>query len=59
VAPRTHASAFSDVESDFFNREADLYKASSVESFDDLEGASEHAGSSSPGSGTRTGPRRG
>jgi len=59
VAPRTHASAFSDVESDFFNREADLYKASSVESFDDLEGTSEHAGSSSPGSGTRTGPRRG
>jgi hypothetical protein len=58
-APRAHASAFSDVESDFFNREADLYKASSVESFDDLEGNSEHVGSSNPGTGTRTGPRRG
>jgi hypothetical protein len=40
------------VESDFFNREADLYAPDTVESFDDLDGT--------PGR-TRTGngPRRG
>ena len=51
VAPRIHASSgvgtnntgrspsngFNDVEADFFDREADLYKKESVESFDDLD----------------------
>jgi hypothetical protein len=50
--PHPHANPFSDVESDFFNREADLYAPDTVESFDDLDGT--------PGR-TRTGngPRRG
>jgi hypothetical protein len=33
----THASAFDDVEADFFAREADLYKREAVDSFDDLD----------------------
>jgi CheY-like chemotaxis protein len=50
--PHSHGNPFSDVESDFFNREADLYAPDTVESFDDLDGT--------PGR-TRTGngPRRG
>jgi len=35
---RTPSSGFSAMESDFFEREADLYKRESVETFDDLEG---------------------
>lgn len=35
---RTQAKHFDEVESDFFAREADLYRRDSVESFDDLEG---------------------
>jgi hypothetical protein len=34
---RTPSNGFSAVEADFFNREADLYKGESVETFDDLE----------------------
>ncbi len=50
--PHAHANPFSDVESDFFNREADLYAPNTVESFDDLDGT--------PGrTGTGNGPRRG
>ena len=35
---RPHSESFSLVEADFFEREADLYKRESVETFDDLEG---------------------
>jgi CheY-like chemotaxis protein len=50
--PHPHGNPFSDVESDFFNREADLYAPDTVESFDDLDGT--------PGrTGTGNGPRRG
>lgn len=47
-----HGNAFSDVEADFFNREADLYTPNAVDSFDDLDASPGH---------TRTGngPRRG
>ncbi|MEO8212272.1 MAG: hypothetical protein ABI560_03720, partial [Myxococcales bacterium] len=34
---RGHSDSFNDVESDFFEREADLYKRESVETFDDLD----------------------
>ncbi len=37
---RSPSDSFSVVEADFFEREADLYKRDSVESFDDLDGAS-------------------
>jgi len=35
---RTPSTGFSAMEADFFDREADLYKRESVETFDDLEG---------------------
>jgi DNA-binding NarL/FixJ family response regulator len=39
MAGRPPPRPFDDVESDFFDREADLYRRDSIESFDDLEGA--------------------
>jgi hypothetical protein len=36
--PVPGAPAFSDLEADFFAREADLYKSDSNDSFEDLEG---------------------
>jgi DNA-binding response OmpR family regulator len=35
--PQTAATAFDDVEADFFAREADLYKREALETFDDLD----------------------
>jgi hypothetical protein len=43
---RSPSDSFSVVEADFFEREADLYKRDSVESFDDLDGASRPNGPS-------------
>jgi len=37
--PVPHAPAFSDLEADFFAREADLYKSDSGDNFEDLEGS--------------------
>ena len=37
---RTPSNGFSAVEADFFNREADLYKGDSPETFDDLDAGS-------------------
>lgn len=42
---RTPSNGFSAVEADFFNREADLYKGDSLETFDDLDAGS---GAASP-----------
>jgi hypothetical protein len=42
--PVPHAPAFSDLEADFFAREADLYKSESGDSFDDLDRGQEGGG---------------
>jgi len=43
---RTPSSSFNAVEADFFDREADLYKRESAETFDDLDGGHRPPGSS-------------